>query len=172
MSVQYFAEVQVDDHAKEDGRNHVRPILAGPWCKDERQAKRVALAMKHALYAALNWYGNRKESPEELELIEYDALDLEDCLLHLDAVEEGRRGMEQPHPSEILQQDGGEEVANPETLACMLGLDDVDYFVAFASGDEPVTEPIATALSTYLDNTTPEFWLELQENYDLNNGAK
>lgn len=171
MTVHYSAEVEVDDHAKEDGRNHVRPILAGPWCKDERQAKRVALAMKYALYAARDWYGNKKESPEELELIEYDSLELEDCLSHLDAVQEGRVGVIQPHPSDILHSEGLEETDNPETFACMLGLDDTDYFVDFASGDEPITEPIATALAAHFD-TDPDFWIDAQENYDLNNAAK
>lgn len=161
----YSAETQIDEHAKEDGRNHVRPILAGPWCKDERQAKRLALAMKAALYSALEWVSNK--DPNDLEHTQFSEWEMEACLERLLEVEEGRPGVEQPHPSEgltsHLEETGGPK--DPRALANLLGLD-ADYFVAFSLGKCPITEPIVIALSNYFDTTT-EFWTDLQESYDL-----
>lgn len=78
--MKYITQITIDEHAKMDGRNHVRPILAGPWYSDSRQAERHAKAMLEVLGAAKTWLTARGGNDvEEASLhLEFALLSLQD----------------------------------------------------------------------------------------------
>lgn len=75
-------------------------------------------------------------------------------------------GLPPTHPGEILREDLLPALGVSKTrIAGLLGVSRQTLY-ALLSEEQPVTVPMALRLGRLL-GTTPEFWVNLQRNYDL-----